>query len=78
MSIDQYYERTPVRASELDIVGSLFGIKFLDDNLVALYIEDDEWYHLKAKFSKDWLLDLGATASRAKFLVDEISSPIKV
>ena len=55
--------RPAKRASEMDIVGSLFSIKFAGDQ-VELYIEDDEWFHYKCSFHRSWLKDLAAVAER--------------
>lgn len=53
-----------LRASDMDIVGALFAVKF-DGNIVELYIEDDDWYHLKARFNGAWLADLKGIADSA-------------
>jgi hypothetical protein len=50
------------RAADMDIIGQLFGVRFVHRDglrdLVELYIEDDEAYHLKASFDALWLNDL--------------------
>lgn len=48
----------PLRESEMSVIGQLFAIRFVAENQVELYVEDDEFYFLKARFSRDWLEDL--------------------
>lgn len=74
MTIDQYYERTPVTVSELDVAGELIGFKILEQEaqraLVGVYVEDDGWWHLKIKLDSSWLHDLLATTSRTIHLLN--------
>jgi hypothetical protein len=55
--------REALRESDMDVVGGLFALRFIERNLVELYVEDDEWYHFKATFNKHWLVDLGHVAA---------------
>jgi len=59
-------EDMPVlKASDLDIVGKLFGLRFVDgcsNGCVELYIEDDENWHYKMRFDRSWLADLAKLA----------------
>ena len=47
---------------DMDIVGKLFGIRFVDgglpNGLIEVYIEDDENYFYKHRFNAFWLPDL--------------------
>ena len=52
----KYY---PARTVEdMNVIGDLFGLRFVAENMVELYIEDDGWFHYKASFNKSWLADL--------------------
>lgn len=58
----------PLRSSELDVIGKLFAIRFVNgcsNGCVELYVEDDDWYHHKATFDRAWLNDLLAVVKRA-------------
>lgn len=62
-----------VRAGELHIVGGLFAVRFIDgcsNGCVELFVEDDEWYHRKLTFDRNWLSDLRDVIDAA------IASPI--
>lgn len=67
-----------LRKDDMDIVGELFGIRFikhLDDiSLIELYIEDDENYFLKCKFHPFWLKDLLTMLNNTKDGMIEIST----
>lgn len=62
----------PLKESDMDVVGNLFGMRFIKRDglrdLVELYIEDDENYHLKASFDRTWLNDLQYVTEKAKSL----------
>lgn len=66
----QLDRREALRADELDVVGSLFGVRHipggLPQGLVELYIEDDENYHHKMTFNRTWLSDLISVAKEAQ------------
>lgn len=54
----------------MSIVGELFAVRFFDEGdqqMVGLYVEDDENYHLKMTFNRAWLADLKAVAEDALF-----------
>lgn len=51
-------EKVPLRAADMDVVGAIFGIRFLMGDLFELYIEDDGLYHHKLTANNYWLLDL--------------------
>ena len=58
-----------LRSEDLDVVGDLFGIRFIGpkgNETVELYIEDDESYYLRTKFNVLWLPDLESVVSRAR------------
>lgn len=60
--------KTPIKVGELDVVGRLFGLKFVEggsNGLVELYIEDDENYHYKCSFDRYWLTDLTNVVNEA-------------
>jgi hypothetical protein len=57
--------RTALRASDMDVVGGIWAIKFRDNDQVELFVEDDEWYHPKASFHKIWLSDLERICKQA-------------
>lgn len=63
-------ERPILTAEDLDVVGSLFGLRFVpggDPNgLVELYVEDDENWFYKTTFNHFWLNDLQLVISEAK------------
>lgn len=67
-------------ASELDIEGGLFGIKFRDggapNGLCDLYIEDDETWHYQCTFNQFWLRDLSQVVSRAAMKLETMSAAI--
>ena len=52
----------PLRAHDMDVVGSCFGLRFVNgggpNGMVELYVEDDEWFHYKESFNHVWLGDL--------------------
>lgn len=47
-----------IRAHKLDVVGQCFGLTFEADDLVTLWIEDDEVWYPVSTFSADWIGDL--------------------
>lgn len=59
-----------MKAGDMDFVGGLFAIRFVDgcgpEKCAEIYVEDDENYFLKARVSALWLADLEATARRAR------------
>lgn len=62
------YDDEPMRAGDMDIIGQLFGIRFRDGGstgLVELYVENDEFYHLKCTFDRLWLNDLRHISAEA-------------
>jgi len=66
-----YNEREVLKADELDIVSHLFGIRIIkrpphQDDVIELYVEDDESYHYKMSFSAYWLSDLIKCAELAE------------
>jgi hypothetical protein len=52
---------SPVKPSELDFVGKMFGVKLEKrrgmGTLVHFYVEDDEVYGWKVSFDEHWLTD---------------------
>lgn len=60
--------REPLRADELDVVGSLFGVRHVPgtQGLVEIYIENYENYHHKMTFNRTWLSDLISVAKEAQ------------
>lgn len=69
--------RGPLREGNMSVIGQLFAIRFVAENQVELYIEDDEFYFMKARFSRDWLDDLADVADIASRRDDSVvvSSP---
>lgn len=65
----RWFKQEPMRAGDMDIIGALFAIKFIDgcgeNGCAELYIEDDEFYHPKCVFSRLWLGDLKRVAEKA-------------
>lgn len=65
-----------LRQRDMTIIGGLFALRFLPDgNMAELYIEDDEFYHLKASFNREWLNDLRIVAAAGDDCTDG-SSPV--
>lgn len=57
----------PLRASDMDVVGKLFAMRFHpggSTGLVTLYVEDDDNYFPKTTFDRGWLPDLVDAANR--------------
>jgi hypothetical protein len=54
----------PLKHEDMDIVGSLFAIRFTD-GCATLYIEDDGLYHPHCTFDKLWLRDLEMVAQNS-------------
>jgi hypothetical protein len=52
----KYYP--PRTVDDMNVIGDLFGLRFADENMVELYIEDDGWFHFKLSFHRTWLKDL--------------------
>ena len=42
-----------------------FGIKFIEDNIVELYVNDGESWYFKARYDHLWLADLKRVIVRA-------------
>lgn len=70
MSEPDWNFEEPLRADDMDVVGSLFGLRFVEgglpNGLVELYVEDDEYYHYKTQFNHFWLNDLAMVVEIAK------------
>lgn len=47
-----------IRAHKLDVVGRQFGLTFEADDLVTLWLEDDEVFYEIVTFHADWIGDL--------------------
>ena len=63
-------ESESLRAEDMDIVGNLFGIRFMPGFIarpayIELYIEDDERFYLTAEFAESWLSDLQSIINQA-------------
>jgi hypothetical protein len=58
-----------MRKEDLDIVGKLFGIRFIPggspEGCFELYVEDDERYYHKLTVNNFWLKDLQAVVKEA-------------
>lgn len=71
MSEREWNEPTvPMRNLDMDVFGDLFALRFVTEGQVELYIEDDENYFFKTRFSKAWLADLAAVASTGITVAD--------
>lgn len=55
-------EHPPLKKIDMTIVGDLFALRFVADNQVELYSEDDENFFYKASFHCSWLKDLSQVA----------------
>lgn len=64
------WERPVVkRADDLNIHGELWGLRFTEgcsNGCAELYVEDDDFWHLKATFDRIWLADLLKVLESAK------------
>ena len=63
------------RAKDLDIKGQAFGVRIEkrpkgQSDLIHLYVEDDEIYHLKQSFAAYWLVDLEQVIKEAQTKAD--------
>lgn len=59
--VDELLRPPHVRVEALDFHGLLWGIRLTDgcsNGCVELYLEDDDFWHLKATFDRVWLEDL--------------------
>lgn len=58
-----------LKEDELDIVGSCFGLKFVEggspNGLFEIYIEDDDNWHYKLTANNLWLNDLKSVIEKA-------------
>lgn len=57
-----------LREDQLDIIGQLFGFRFVEgcsNGCVELYIEDDGYWHKQVTFDQSWLKDLHWASGRA-------------
>lgn len=43
---------------DMDDFYGIFGVRYTEDDLIELYMEDAGTYHLRATFHKFWLADL--------------------
>lgn len=59
----KYYP--PRTVEDMNVIGDLFGLRFAEEDMIELYIEDDGWFHYKASFNKGWLKDLCGVAVEA-------------
>lgn len=61
--------RPVLKEHDMDVVGSCFGIRFIDgglpNGLFELYIEDDENWHFKCSANNFWLNDLRQVVEKA-------------
>lgn len=57
---------------DMSVMGQLFAVRFVNHGHVELYVEDDERYHLKARFSRAWLADLADVADIASRRDDDV------
>lgn len=54
-----------LKAKDMNVLGDLFALRFVTNDQVELYVEDDGNYFFKMRFNEHWLSDLGRIVSVA-------------